>query len=80
MLVDAQLFVYDNNEVIVFVDKVGNFTLRLEDTTIEGLLRTFIKYNVIDISYPLQDVKQEALIKPIILKDIQDRIRRGLPV
>ena len=75
---DAKILVYDNNEIHIFVHDVGNIALMLEDTTIEGLLRTFIDYNVVDISYPLQDVKQEALIKPIILKDIQDKMRKEM--
>lgn len=75
-----KLSVY-NNKVVVkdsHTSKVLDVLVGVENDTIEGLLKMFINYNVVDINYPNQDVKQEALIKPIILKNIQDGIRKDL--
>lgn len=77
IVIDVELFVYENGEVRIGAEGVADIVIPyMEDASIEGLLKTFIHYNVIDITYPHQDVKQEALIKPILLRNIQDRIRR----
>ena len=77
-----KLSVY-NDKVVVKesqTSKVLDVLVGVENDTIEGLLRMFINYNVVDINYPNQDVAQEALIKPIILKSIQDDIRKDLGI
>lgn len=70
------LYVFESGDVIVM--STDGFVRQdlVEDTTIKNLLTLYLMYDVVDIQYPNQDVKQAALIKPILLKNIQDKIRK----
>ncbi len=74
----GKLYVHNNGEVILL--RNGKPTLSrhiMGDSSIKKILTLFIDYDIVDIKYSDGGVPQESLIKPILLRSIQEDIRDG---
>jgi hypothetical protein len=74
----GRLYVRKNDEVVLVRNGEPTLNRRIVgDLSIKKILTLFIDYDIVDIKYEGGGVPQEALIKPILLKSIQEDIREG---